>query len=312
MRESMHDWYERAGVRTQERRLLADDLDAGLVLFPERQIPHLHHEGLRDLEPAARAGLVARHLYQYLQFTVHLETEVVNRGVVLVANDAVDLCVPRATRLDALRIYCDEGFHALSSLDLVHQVEAATGEAAPAYDFGPRARRVARTAHRFLPQQPTLAHLLQVVVFETVVTSILLEVPRDVTVQPTIRAAIADHARDEARHHAFFVAFFRELWTHLPGSLRRAVAPSLPHVVDDCLRPDLAPVRASLRAAGVPPDVVEEVVRDAYGEERVRASVRAASRHTVRLFESTGVLDVPGAAEEFAAVGLLPGVDAGT
>jgi hypothetical protein len=50
---------------------------------------------------------------------------------------------------------------------------------------------------------------------------------------------------------------------------------------------------------------VEEVVCDAYALPRVNEGVRAASRHAVRLFEETGVLNVPGGREAFEAAQLL-------
>jgi hypothetical protein len=300
----MDDWYERAGVRGHLRRTLDEDRETGLVLFPEKQIPYLGHEGLAALPAEARRALVARHLYQYLLFTVHLETKAVNRGVAMVAHNEVDFSVDPQTRLDAFKIYCDEGYHALYSLDIIQQIEAATGIAAQPYDFHPRLDRLDRTGDRFLPEHPGLAKLLQVVVFETVVTSILSDVPRDPTVYRVVRDVVGDHARDEVYHHAFFVKFFRELWANLPSGLRPSVARSLPRFIDDCLRPDLAPIRASLRAAGLSPQVVEDILDDCYSEAAVRASIRSASRHTVRLFESVGAFDVPGADAELHELGL--------
>jgi hypothetical protein len=300
----MHGWYEKAGVRGHLRRILDEDRETGLTLFPESQIPYLRHEGLADLSPVTRQALVARHLYQYLMFTVHLETKAVNRGVAMVAHGEVDFTVDPETRLDAFKIYCDEGYHALYSLDIIQQIEATTGIAALPYDFQPRLDRLDRTGDRFLPEHPALAKLLQVVVFETVVTSILSDVPRDPTVYRVVREVVGDHARDEAHHHAFFVTFFRELWANLPASLRRDVARSLPHFVDDCLRPDLAPIRASLHAAGLAAPLVEDVLDDCYSEEAMRAAVRAGSRHTVRLFEDVGALDVPGVDVSLQDLGL--------
>jgi hypothetical protein len=300
----MHGWYERAGVRGQLRRILHEDRETGLVLFPESQIPYLRHEGLADLPPDARRALVARHLYQYLLFTVHLETKAVNRGVAMVAHNEVDFSVDPQTRLDAFKIYCDEGYHALYSLDIIQQIEAATGIAALPYDFQPRLDRLDRTGDRFLPEHSDLAKLLQVVVFETVVTSILSDVPRDPTVYRAVREVVGDHARDEAHHHAFFVKFFRELWTSLPTGLRGSVARSLPHFIDDCLRPDLAPIRASLRAAGLAAPLVEDILDDCYSEEAMRTAIRSASRHTVRLFADVGVVDVPGVDHDLLDLGL--------
>ena len=304
MSDPLLGWYEQAGVRHQQRRVLHEDRERGLMPFPEKDIPYLANGTVAALPAAERRALVTRHLYQYLLFTVHLETRVVNRGVAALAHDQIGYPVPPATRLDALKIYTDEGYHALYNLDVVQQIERATGVAALPYDFQPRLDRLDRTADRFLPGHPGLARLLQVVIFETVITSILAEVPHDPTVFRVVRTVVADHARDEVHHHAFFARFFRELWAQLPRTLRTAVAHAIPHLIDDCLRPDLDAVRASLRAAGLAPALVADVLHDSYPEAAVRDAVRAASRHTVRLCASVGAFDVPGAGDRLHELGL--------
>ncbi len=297
-------WYEAAGVRTQERRVLHEDREIGLALFPERLVPYLGHELLAGADDRVRQALLARHLYQYLLFTVHLETKVVNRGVSLVMHGELDMEIPERTRLDAAKIYCDEGYHALYSLDIVQQIAVATAIPTLPYDFTPRMRRLERTAHRYLPEHPRLAQLLQVVAFETVVTAILSEIPRDETVYRVVRDVVADHARDEAHHHAFFAKFFHEVWASLPARLRAGVARSLPHFVNDCLRPDLGPIRDSLAAVGHTTAEIEEILRESYSEDVMRAAVRANGRYTLRLCESVGALDLPGVRDELHGLGL--------
>jgi len=301
----MEGWYENAGVRGRQRRILHEDQEQGLVLFPHAEIPYLRNPAVAELPPDAQRALVARHLYAYLLFTVHLETKVVNRGTAMVAHNEVDFTIGRQARLDALKIYTDEAYHALYNLDIVQQIEQATGIDALPYDFGPRLDRLDRTIDEFLPGKRRLGRLLQVVVFETMVTSILADLPRDPCVYRVVRHVVADHARDETHHHAFFTRFFRELWTHLPSGLRPAVAQAVPHLIDECLRPDLNAVHASLRAAGLTPALAADVVDDSYTEAAIRETIRNASRHTRRLCESVGAFDLPGVEDRLGWLGLL-------
>ena len=298
------DWYESAGVRGAPRRMLEEDREAGLKVFPEALVPHLRHEGLADLGAEGRRALLTQHFYQYMQFTAHLETKVVNRGAAMVAHGETDLDVGPGARLDAFKIYSDEAYHALFSLDVVQQVEKVTAVPVLPYDFGPRMERLDRTAERFLPDHGSLAQLLQVVAFETVVTRFLSRIPRDETVFRVVREVVGDHVRDEVHHHAYFTRFFKELWAGLSPALRVKVACGMPHFVNDCLRPDLGPVRAALLSAGLTADCAEEVIRDCYREETLVAAVRDAGRHTLGLCEYVGAFDIPEAQEQLRVLGL--------
>ncbi len=303
--EPGRDWYDRAGVRTSPRRRLAGELAAGQLFFPPALVPYLDHPLVAALPEDRRTALLARHLFHYLDFTAQFETQVVNRATERIAGGRSGMDVPIATRLDAYRIYVDEGYHSLYSLDVVDQISRAAGIAPAPYDFAPFLRRLDGVGERALPDEPLLAQLLQVVVFEMLITAILNDVPKDPRVLTLVRDIVRDHARDEGRHHVFFARLFRELWAQETTARRGRVARCLPGLIRSSLLPDLTPVRVSLAAAGLPTRAVADVVRDAYPRERVDESVRAASRHAVRLFEETGVLDVDGGREAFAAAGLL-------
>jgi P-aminobenzoate N-oxygenase AurF len=300
--DPLSGWYESAGVRSGLRRMLRDETDQGKTYFPAGLIPYLGHELVRDLSPRLRHELTVRHLYQFLLATTHLETRVVNRGAERIANDRIGVPVPVQTRLDAFKVYCDEGYHSLYSLDMVGQVQATTGIAAPPWDFGGFANRLDETAERLLPGEPVLAQLLQVVVFETLITAVLNELPTDTSVVTTIRDLVRDHARDEGRHHRFFAGFFHHLWTNLDASLRPRAALAMPAFIEDCLRWDAEPVRRSLALAGLPPDEVTTIVADAYGGPQ---KIRHTASATVRICRSAGVLDEAGAWDAFASAGLV-------
>lgn len=297
-------WYTAAGVRTGVRRMFADETDRGRVCYPERLVPYLSHEAVRRLDPRRRRELVVRHLYQFLLSTTHLETRIVNRSAELIANGRSGLDLAPAVRLGAFKVYCDEGYHALYSLDLAEQVAAATGIPVPPWDYGGFVDALEEAGRRVLPDHPRLVPLLQVVVFETLITAVLNEIPNDDTVITAVRDLVRDHARDEGHHHRFFAGFFHELWHQLDPSLRVPVAHALPELVASCLTWDVEPVRGSLRLAGLDAGTAEEVVAASYAGT---GGLADTCRATVRVYRSAGVLDVPGAAEAFAARGLLPG-----
>jgi len=303
----LDQWYSSAGVRTGIRRVLLAEQEEGKTFFPARLVPYLEHDEVRLLPPGRQRELTVRHLYQFLLTTTHLETRMVNRAAEMIAlgQSGVDLPVP--VRMDAFKVYCDEGYHALYSLDLADQIAAVTGIAIQPCDYGGLVTDVADAGRRLMPGEPRLARLLQVVVFETLITAVLNELPGDPSVVSTIREMMRDHARDEGRHHRFFAAFLHELWVRLEPSLRVQAAFAMPALISGCLGWDVEPVRASLRLAGLDEDTAGRVVRDCYSGDDGEAADRKKQicQATVRMCESAGVLAVPGAMEEFASHGLL-------
>ncbi|HEV7652038.1 MAG TPA: diiron oxygenase [Actinophytocola sp.] len=299
-------WYETAGVRSGVRRMFAEEvgpeIDDGKVFYPRHLVPYLAHEALADLPEQRRREVTIRHLHQFLLSTTHLETRIVNTTAERIANGRAGLDLPNTMRMDAFKVYCDEGYHALYSLDLADQIANATGVAIPPWDFGWFVDRLEETGQRLLPDEPELVPLLQTVVFETLITAVLNEIPNDPTVVTVVRELTRDHAKDEGHHHRFFARFFHELWTNLDHRLREPVAHTLPALIQACLTWDVEPVRASLLISGVDSATAAAVIDDAYAGSGADAHM---CRATVKTFRSAGVLDVPGAEEAFAAHGLV-------
>ncbi|MFD7658780.1 diiron oxygenase [Actinosynnema sp. NPDC059797] len=295
-------WYERAGVRTDPHRTFCAEVESGLTAFPLKLIPHLAHPLTEKLPEEERDAVVTRRFYEYMNFVANLEAKVVNRGTLVVAFDQAGLGIDRQLRLDAWKIYCDEAHHAHTSFDMVDQVERATGVPGLPYSFDHTLDRLDGSGRALHPQT---AQLLQVVVFETVVTSLLEDIPNDETVAGTIREVVADHARDERRHHAFYTRFFDFLWGVMDEDTRARSARCLPGIITACLSPDIPAIRRSLLATSLTPGEVEQVIGETYTAASVQADLRASARHTLKMFYDHDVLEVPGAREDFATAGLL-------
>jgi hypothetical protein len=303
-------WYETAGVRGGVRRIFHEEEEQGRVFFPEVLVPHLAHPEVRALPPDRVREVTLRHLYQFLHATTHLETRVVNGAAEPVANGRAGYEFPTELRMDAFKVYCDEGYHALYSLDLADQIAAVTKVPVPAFEYGGFVTALQDAGRRLLPDDPLLAGQLQAVVFETLITAVLNEVPQDPTVVSTVRALMRDHAKDEGRHHRFFSAFFLELWARLDRDRRTAAACALPAMIRAALDWDLVPVRGSLRMAGLDEERTEAVLAECYGRPAGNDRIRAVSRSTVRLVAQADGFGLPGVREAFAAHGLSePGHD---
>ncbi len=155
------------------------------------------------------------------------------------------------------------------------------------------------------PEHLQLRRLLQVVVFETLVTAIFADIPNDLRVLPIVRQLVADHAADERRHHAYFATFFRELWASMDRPVRLLTGRLLPDLITESLQPATRPAFDALLACGFATGQARDIVADAYNLDAVRQGIRFAARRTIALFEDCGVTGEPGADDAFRAAGLL-------
>src|SRR4051794_12907118 len=179
MNSPFDQWYDTAGVRSGIRRMFADETDDGKVFYPQHLVPYLAHEALADLPESQRRALTIRHLYQVLLSTTHLETRVVNTTAERIANNRAGFDLPNRKRMDAFKVYCDEGYHALYSLDLADQIASATGVVIPPWNYGGIVDWLEGTGGRLLPPEPPPGALPQTAGFETLITALLVEIPND-------------------------------------------------------------------------------------------------------------------------------------
>ncbi|SBW28079.1 hypothetical protein FDG2_5526 [Candidatus Protofrankia californiensis] len=302
-------WYENAKVRNQPARTF-DPLLRGYLPFSSLEVPEIDHPAVQALGPGLRSRVLTHHLYRYLRYTMNMETRVVSRALIQLATGNVGMELSGHIRENALKILTDEGFHAFVAMNMFHQVVAATKIEPVPCTFDIILDRLDAPIANPTARYEVIRHLLQVCVFETMVTSILDRLPADQSVHPTVRDLVADHAFDERRHNAFFVRFFPELWTALDPSTRLVVARDLPGIINACLAPDLTTVRAVLADVGMSRDTIEDVICDCYSSQNIAAATRWTARYTIQLIRNTGVLDTPEGWDAFTEAGLLDGADA--
>ncbi len=267
----MRDWYTVASVRSVERA----GPGAG-TLFSRALVPWVGK--LAGADPAIERELLRRSLGRYLHTTHVLELKVVNRVAEAIAMGELPLPFDEQARLDAHKIYVDEGYHALMAAELIAQLTDDLGLAPPAF-LGRLARIEARAASE---ADRALIRLLFTVVSETVVSANLLTLARDPELVPEVRSFVAQHARDEAWHATYFTARFADLWGWLDPPEREHYAAMLPELVAAFVEPDALAIAEDLAAVGLP----EVPLAELWSTE----ATRAAARPTLQCFERAGVL----------------------
>jgi hypothetical protein len=283
-------WHERATVRQAPRRLLESDALTA-ALFPPELVPVAQHHLVAAMAPEAFQTILVQHLYQYLNFTAKLETLVVNTTILGIAQGTVRVDVPEEMAFDAYKMYCDEAYHALFSVDLARQVRRATliTPRVPEEPFF--LQRLERLTADLPTHQRSLAQLLFVIISETLISASLLSVPGSDDVAGAVRDTIRDHAVDEGRHHAYFATFLRMLWDQLDARGRHEAALLTPALIETFLQPDLLAAREGLTSAGLGGPEADQVVAEVYDPKVVAEHSQSAARQTIRYFEELGAFD---------------------
>lgn len=278
-------WNESSWIRSKPIR--ENDI-TGLPFSPDL-VPASAHQLVAD-DFNCWMTVLAYRLLAHLQFTTRLELSHVNPICSALAQGQAPIVLTTEQRHDALRIYCDEGGHALFVELLSKQVEQTFGVDSNILGCPQFERTLEQVVQEHQTQvSPNLIKLFFVTVSETLVTKVLLSVPQDQRVAPAVRAVIGDHAADEALHSAYFRNLFPMLWHGLSLTEREIIGQLLPRLVWAFLGPDRFVEANVLRNLGFAPNNVARVLEEVYVPSQVAQAVRQAARPTMKMFETAGV-----------------------
>ncbi len=282
-------WDAVAAIRTKPRQRLtpAKGGSAGdLVLFSPDLVPIAAHQAVREL---GLSGVIrTQHLYRYLQFTAMLEQQYVNPTVVRIASRDFGFELPSSMIIDAYRIYCDEGYHALCAADLAQQVVDLSGSA-PVNRSRPQAfiELDALVASTSSDRRPLL-ELAFVIVSETLISAILANAHADTRVAPAVRQVILEHAQDEAVHSTYFCDLTKIIWPQLSADMRTMMACAIPRLMTAFLSPDLAHHAHVLDHVGIGGEQTERILAESFPRHAVLDAIQSASAATIGLFDAVG------------------------
>lgn len=305
-RSAFGRWDERAAVRSSPRREIQAESTA---LFPESLVPVAGHTLVQALRPELRRRLLTRQLYRYLDFTAKLEYLVVNHVTLGIAHGSIAVPIPDEMRFDAFKIYCDEAYHALFSVDLIRQAEARTGMAHDPARQPFFLHRLAQLKARQPSRRAGLIDLLFTIVSETLISGTLTDVGHASDVDPAVADTVRDHAADEGRHHAYFAAYVNHLWASLTTEERVFASRLFPELIDIFLRPDFEDIGAELLGYGLTRDQVAEVLEDTFSESVQSAYTRTTAAKLLGYLTDLGVFEDSLARDSACAYGLLPESD---
>ncbi|MBD2666570.1 hypothetical protein B6N60_02889 [Richelia sinica FACHB-800] len=289
-------WNEISWIRTKPIR---NGEISGLPFSPEL-VPLAAHQTIATNENYWLKVLAYR-LLAHLQFTTLLELNHVNPVCSSLAQGRAPVSLTNEQQNDALRIYCDEGGHALFVEMLSTKVETTFN-----LDYSVIGRpQFERTLERLISEyqsriSPQLIKLFFVTISETLVTKVLHDVPSDPRVASVVRDVIGDHAADEALHSAYFRNLFPLLWHNLSPYEQEEMGQLLPQLVWAFLGPDRQYEYNLLRHLGFNREEAEGILQEVYVSSEVAAGVKQAAAPTIKMFDSAGVFSLFSVQQAFA------------
>lgn len=298
-------WNEESAVRTKPYlyacdRVVNDDSASSNWFFPSA-LPYLFHPLLAGLTTNQVQELLARNLITFLEYTTLLEHRIVNKSVQFIAQDCLPVSIPHGMRMDALRIYTDEGYHAIMSADVAHQVSEIFG-----INYGTRKfNRIARLeamAEGF--QFATLGWFLVGFVSETAITKQFTKMGQ-ASLVPGVYNMLMDHLSDEWKHSQYFVSIFSYLWPRLTEAQRNFCARQLPAIIHECFRLDGTLLERDFSEMGIDNDIAQIIIEERGRESEHRLRARAGAATTLHVLKRCSFFNDPRYAASFFKHGLI-------
>lgn len=300
-RDAFATWDEKASVRGTPRRVLSNNGPAQ-TMFPKKYAPVCNHSLIEEKYPHLVNQLLTYHMYRYMTFTINLELKVVNRSTRKIVEGTLPFQVSEQDRLNAFRLYCDEGYHALFSADILQQAIDLTGTAAP-QNPEPSFLGSLRL-HCGIPEERNLLELVFTIVSETLITSNLSQVHRAGEMPEAIKDVIRDHALDEARHHIYYRDLFFQLWVNLTPREKERIAGIIPHFIMAFIRPDTTAIMNELLQAGVSSKDAQSILEETYTNKVISDYATKSASQMMSYCREVGILDYGKARDSFGLVGI--------
>ncbi len=304
--EFLH-WNEKSAVRAKpyeyDCMVLAEQEIGDKNWFIPSVLSYLEHPAIKHLDDALHQNLLARNLVTFLEYTTVLEHKIVNRSVEVIAHDVLPVPIPFAMRMSALKLYADEGYHAVISADVSRQVALLFHLDVPSSEFE-RIKNFQKLIEGFPVEFKNLGWFLIGFVAETVITKEFLQMAKATLVPPVYRM-LRDHLEDEWRHSHFFSSMFSYLWGRLNRNERYFCKDALPLIIFESFRLEDGWLERNLIDLGLNNAIAEEIETQRNSHRGLLESARCGSMATLKALHRAGFFLERANLERFFEFGLI-------
>ena len=298
------DWDKTSAVRGRAKRILTHEHIENKYFFPPESAPFLEHPLLAGFGEDKKREILIHQLYTYLNFTEYLEHEAICVVSYNIAMKKYGFDIPKSLRTNARKIYVDEIYHWMFSIDFAEEIEELTGvknldESEPRF-----LRSLEKLTRDLTDTQKHLALLFFTTIAETLITPTMGKFPKYDRLVLSVRQLIADHSADELRHLKYFIELFHFIWERIDPTDKRALCLLLPKMLHNYFEPDFDRITQLLKTMDFSDGDIEQIISDTYTREKMVEKVISSSTATMKLFRDVVVFDDVEIAEAFHREGL--------
>lgn len=266
----------------------------------------LNHPLLKGIDQSQEQYLLGRFLLQFLEYGTLMEHEFVNTILAELALGEFGIPLPDQMRLDAFKIYTDEGYHACFNLEATQQIRNYIGLST--IDAWPLKNSRLIGLRKLIPQHSSKENLLIrfgiAAVSETIAAKELAENMKGIVID-SIYNIFIDHAEDEKKHCIFFSALWEVVWNYLTLEEKKFLGVNLPKILKAFVNINTIALFDSLEKIEIDHRLAEIIINDSYPSDfAVQRAVSVASI-SFRIFDRLGMFKIPEIKDAFIQEGFL-------
>ena len=298
------DWDKHAAVRVSNKSydLNIDDISSNEDLnwhLPSYSLI-LEHDDLKSLNDDQKRFVMGTQLLEFVEKTTIFEVEHVNNVANSLALGKYDFEIPNILKVDAFKIYTDEGFHALFSKKMSDDIKKyykIEDDITPYLkNFFSKLNNI---GSKFGKKYSYLSNLSSTIVSESMIVQDISNEMRGIVHEPIIEM-FKDHMIDEAYHANYFGTLLKVIWPQLSDKQKEIMSSNLCESILLMSKPRVDIYYYTLSKLGFAKKRISEIINDVYdNKETKKNTLKKKSSQVLKLLKNSGVFNFSFAKEKF-------------
>jgi hypothetical protein len=298
-------WNEFSGVRsdseTYDLNISKNQKNPKLSWHLKTYSGILTHSDLINLSDEKVEYVKGIQLLEFVLKQTVFEVDCVNYVASKIAHDKYKFKLTQKLKLDALKIYTDEGYHAYYTQKVAQQI-------ANYYDvntddlqkyISDYYLKIDELVGRYGPEYKDLCMLAFVISGENQIVSDISEQMRGVVYEP-IRNMFRNHMKDEVFHAHFFTQIFKEAWPQLNDIEKEYMGLTFLESMKILGLPRTDIYYYSLSKIGYSNEQISKYINDIYNTlEWKEVRIRDRMLPTIELLKNSNVFEIKSLKEKF-------------